>query len=156
MTLPAIPEVDFSDHRHLIRKSNWLEPRKYLEICHALQETNFNSRAAVKYLQATFTDPPVYATLTHSTVETFFTRERDGDGITTIVWNKSKADKARQGFSNYTGGTGRIGVLVRYPAVKNEIVQLLRNVRETGAVLNSAVIFGLIHGVIQGNVPDLL
>jgi hypothetical protein len=72
--IPSIPDGALETSR----RGDWLEPRKYIAICEALKFKNFNSRKAVEYLQNKYRNPPVYRHLTHTTVETFFTREKVG------------------------------------------------------------------------------
>ena len=70
-------------------RPNWYDPHYWNDIVVALQEAQFNSRAAVRLLQSKFSHDGWFNTLIHSTLEGWYSRTVDDSGNKGIVWHEA-------------------------------------------------------------------
>jgi hypothetical protein len=135
------------------RKPNWYDPLFWNDIVLAVSRAEFNTRKAVRDLQANSSDGR-FATLSHSTIEGWFDRTKDDSGNIGILWKESLKVLARE--SMHIGGSGRQGILNAYPEIGELIVEMLKGLRATGSIVNGSVARVLIVGVLQAKLPSIL
>ena len=138
------------------QKPNWFDPSYWNDIVMALNNAGFNSRRAVQALKIQYSFDGRFNSLSHSTLEGWFSRTVDESGNNGIVWHEKILLKVQSRQSMYTCGTGRSGILDPHPEIVSIITDLLQKIRATGSVINGSTARIVILGVLQSKIPEIL
>ena len=127
------------------KRTNWYHPLLWVHISTAAQKNNWSLSAMVTALQRE--QPKLFSHLNRGTVSKWIEKLKH-------QWSQATLRNVANGHT--LSGSGNSGVLSQHPHVQDEIVERLKNLRQSGVPINVIVARSIMLAVIQNHVPKLL
>jgi hypothetical protein len=132
------------------KRVNWFHPLLWKRINEEALRADFSARRTVTNLQ--IHDPVLFGSLRHGTIQKWFRKDKNGHYERS--WSQHTLENVAQGHSTY--GTGRVGVLTKYPALVKKMTVKLKEIRQSGIAVNRLLARTIMISMIKEEEPDLL